>query len=140
MCKPWILQRLDLYMYVDVILFVMCKENHTICNVYINLTQTMLASCFTSCLLEGACLIYVKCVCVCVHSGVQHTWCWVVALFYFVLCTLSCQLLYVVIFVLPFDILLRIVIEDWSVFQIVFGPPRFQPKIIILPVLFDIPA
>ena len=42
----------------------MCKENHTICNVYINLTQTMFGSCFTSCLLEGACLIYVNCVCV----------------------------------------------------------------------------
>ena len=51
-------------MYVDVILFVMCKENHAICNVYINLTQTMFSSCFTSCLLEGACLIYVECVCV----------------------------------------------------------------------------
>jgi hypothetical protein len=44
-CKPWILQRLDLHMYVDVILFVMCKENHTICNAYINLTQTMFGSC-----------------------------------------------------------------------------------------------
>jgi hypothetical protein len=50
-------------MYVDVILFVICKENHTICNVYINLTQTMFGSCFISCLLEGACLIYVNCVC-----------------------------------------------------------------------------
>jgi len=45
---------------------VMCKENHTICNVYINLTQTMLGSCFTSCLLGAACLIYVNCVCVCI--------------------------------------------------------------------------
>jgi hypothetical protein len=62
-------------MYFDVILFVMCKENHTICNVYINLTQPMFGSCFISCLLEGACLIYVNCVCVCVHSGVQHTLC-----------------------------------------------------------------
>ena len=53
-------------MYVDVILFVMCKENHTICNVYINLTQTMFYSCFTSCLLEGACLIYVNCVGLCI--------------------------------------------------------------------------
>ena len=50
-------------MYVDVILFVMCKENPTICNVYINLTQTMFGSYFTSCLLEGACLIYVISVC-----------------------------------------------------------------------------
>ena len=64
MCKPWILQRLDLHMYVDVILFVMCKENHAICNVYINLTQTMFGSCFTSCCLVGACLINVDCVCV----------------------------------------------------------------------------
>jgi hypothetical protein len=80
--KPCILQRLDLHMYVDVILFVMCKENPTICNVYINLTQPMFGSCFTSCLLEGACLIYVNCVCVCVHSGVQHTLCCVFASFY----------------------------------------------------------
>jgi hypothetical protein len=29
LCKPWILQRLDLHMYVDVILVVMCKKNHT---------------------------------------------------------------------------------------------------------------
>ena len=62
MCKPWILQRLDLHMYVDVILFVMCRKNHTICNVYINLTQPMFGSCFTSCLMEDACLIYVNCV------------------------------------------------------------------------------
>ena len=89
------MQRLDLHMYVDVILFVMCKDNHTICNVYINLTQIMFVSCFTCCLLEGTCLIYVNCVCVCVcvHSGVQHTLRCGFALFYFVLCTLSCQLL-----------------------------------------------
>ena len=77
MCKPWILQRLDLHMYFDVILFVMCKENNTICNVYINLTQPMFGSCFISCLLEGACLIYLNCVCVCfcvyVHSGVWYS-------------------------------------------------------------------
>ena len=73
-------------MYVDVVLFVMCKENHTICNVYINLTQPMFGSCFTCCLLEGACLIYVNCVCVCVcvgvHSGDQHTLCCVFAFFF----------------------------------------------------------
>ena len=68
-------------MYVDVILFVMCREYHTLCNVYINLTQTMFGYCFTSCLLEDAFLIYVVCVCVCVcgcmcvHSGVQQTLC-----------------------------------------------------------------
>ena len=85
--------KVDFHMYVDVILFLMCKESHTICNVYINLTHIMFGSCFTSCLLEGACLIYVNCmcVCVCVHSGVQHTLRCVFALFYFVLCTLSCQ-------------------------------------------------
>jgi hypothetical protein len=46
------------YMYVDVILFVMCKENHTICNVYIILTQPMFGSCFISCLLDGEPLQY----------------------------------------------------------------------------------
>ena len=30
----------------------------------------MFGSCFTSCLVEGACLNYVNFVCVCVHSGV----------------------------------------------------------------------
>ena len=60
-------------MYVDVILFVMCKENHIICNVYINLTQTMFGSCFTSCCLEGVCLIYVNCVCLC--TVVSHIHC-----------------------------------------------------------------
>jgi hypothetical protein len=81
LCKPWILQRLDLHMYFDVILFVMCKENHTICNVYINLRQPMFGSFFISCLLEGACLIYVSCVCVCAY------WCptYIVLSFCFVL-------------------------------------------------------
>ena len=77
LCKLCILQRLYLHMYVDAILFVMCKENHTICNVYINLTQPMFGSSFISCLLEGACLIYLNCVCVCfcvyVHSGVWYS-------------------------------------------------------------------
>jgi membrane associated rhomboid family serine protease len=30
--------------------------------------------------------------CVCLHNGVQHSLCCVFALFYFVLCTLNCQL------------------------------------------------
>ena len=70
-------------MYVVVVLFVMCKENHTICNVYINLTQPMFGSCFTSCLVEGACLIYVNCVCLCVSAQ----WCptYIVLCFCFVL-------------------------------------------------------
>jgi hypothetical protein len=63
-------------MYVDVILFLMCKENHTICNVYINLTQPMFGSCFISCLLEGACLIYVNCVCVCIVVSNIHCVVW----------------------------------------------------------------
>jgi len=33
----------------------------------------------------------IVCVYVCVYSGVQHTLCCVFVLFYFVLCTLSCQ-------------------------------------------------
>ena len=83
MCKPWILQRLDLHMYVDVILFVMCRENHTICNVYINLTQPMFGSCFTSCLVEDACLIYVNCVRV--GIVVSNLRCVVFLLFFFCL-------------------------------------------------------
>jgi hypothetical protein len=70
LCKPWVLQRWDLY--VEVILFVMCKKNHTIWYVYINLTQTMLGSCFTSCLLEGVCLIYINCACLCIVVSNIH--------------------------------------------------------------------
>ena len=81
LCKPWILQTWDLHMYVEVILFVMCRENHTMCNVYINLTQPMFGSCFTSSLLEGACLIYVNCVCVCIVVSNIHC---VVFLLYFI--------------------------------------------------------
>ena len=50
----------------------MCKENHTICNVYNNLRQPMFGSCFTSCFLEGACHIYVNCVCVCIVVSNIH--------------------------------------------------------------------
>ena len=50
----------------------MCKENHTICNVYLNLTQTMLGFCFTSCLLESAGLIYVNCVGLCIMVSKIH--------------------------------------------------------------------
>ena len=63
---------LDLHMYVDAILFVMCKENHTICNICINLTQTMFGSCFTNCLLRGVWFIYVNCVCLCIVVSNLH--------------------------------------------------------------------
>jgi hypothetical protein len=79
-------------MYVDVILFVMCKENHTIYNVYINLTQTMFGSWFTSCLLEGACLIYVKRVCVCIVVSNIHCVCFCSVLFRLVYPKLSASL------------------------------------------------
>ena len=137
MCKPWILQRLDLHMYVDVILFVVCKENHTSCSVYINLTQIMFGSCFTSCLLEGACLIYVNCVCLCICPT------YIVLRFWFVLfrlvypklsASLDCHFWIALWYFLTF-----------SYRRLIFFPnciwtPRFQPNIIILPVLFDIPA
>ena len=57
------------------------------------------------CLRAHVLFTLIVCVCVCVHSGVQHMLCCVFALFYFVLCTLSCQLLNIVIFGLPFGIL-----------------------------------
>jgi hypothetical protein len=125
-------------MYVDVILFVMCKENHTICNVYINLTQTMLGSCFTSCLLEGTCLIYVNCVCV--YIVVSNIRCVVFLLCLFRLvypklsASLDCHFWIALSYSLTFSY------RRLTFSQIVFGPPRFQPNIIILPVLFDIPA
>jgi hypothetical protein len=65
-------KRVMYHFNIDVILFVMCKENHTICNVYVNITQIMFGSCFTSCFLEGTCIIYVNCVCVCIVVSNMH--------------------------------------------------------------------
>jgi len=43
-------------------------------------------------------LSYVRCLCVFVHSGVQHILCCVFAMFFFVLCALCCQFLLIVLF------------------------------------------
>ena len=64
---------LDLHMYVDVILFVMCKENHTICNVYINLTQPMLVPVLpVVCWREHVLFTLIVCVCVCIVVSYIH--------------------------------------------------------------------
>ena len=47
------------------------------------------------CLWEGSCLIYIICICLCIV--VSNTYC-VFALFFFVLCTLCCQFLWIVHF------------------------------------------
>ena len=114
----------------------MHKPN-TMCNVYINLTQPMFGSCFTSCLLEGACLIYVNCVCVCVcRIVVSNIHCVVFLLFLFRLvypklsASLDCHFWIALWYSLTFSY------RRLTFSQIVFGPPRFQPNIIILPVFF----
>ena len=128
-------------MYFDVILFVRCKENHTICNVYINLTQPMLGSCFTSCLVEGACLIYVNCVCL----RVCAQWCptYIVLCFCFVLfrlvypklsASLDCH------FWIAFWYSLTFSNRRLTFFQNCIWTPHFQPNLNIQPVVFDIPA
>ena len=132
MCKPWILQRLDLYIYVDIILLVMCKENHTISNVHINLTQTMLGSCFPSCLLEGTCLIYINCARLCIMVSNIH--CVLFLLCFILSVSLDCYFWIVLWYSLTFSY------RRLTFLQIVFGPSRFLPNIITLPVLFDIPA
>jgi hypothetical protein len=42
-----------------------------------------------------------SCLCLFVHSGVRHILCCVFILFVFVLCTICCQLVWIVHFVLP---------------------------------------
>jgi hypothetical protein len=80
------------------------------------------------------------CVCVCVHSGVQHTFCCVFALFLFRLVypklsvSLDCHFWIALWYSLTFRY------RRLTFSQIVFGPPHFQTSIIILPVLLDIPA
>jgi hypothetical protein len=125
-------------MYVDVILFVMCEEHQTICNVYINLTLTMFGSCFTCCLLEGTCRIYLDCVCVFIVVSNIHCVVFCFVVFRLVYPKLSasfdCHFWIALWYSLMFSY------RRLTFSQIVFGPPRFQPNIIILPVLIDIPA
>jgi hypothetical protein len=70
---------------------------------------------FGSSLPPGSCLIYV----LFVDSGVQHIFCYVFVLFFFVLCTLCCQFLWIVHFWLPlrysltFIYLLKTIRYDW---------------------------
>jgi hypothetical protein len=46
-------------------------------------------------------MFYLSYLCLFVHSGVQHILCCVFALFFFVMCTLCCQFLWIVFFLLP---------------------------------------
>jgi hypothetical protein len=86
-------------MYVDVILFVMCKAvMHTdfviyqfarniirsgVCNIILH-AEIEYKRNHDLCVCMCVCVYMCVCVCVCVHSGVQHTLCCVFALFYFV--------------------------------------------------------
>jgi hypothetical protein len=54
-------------------------------------------------------IVYVHYLCLFAHSGLQHILCCVFYLFYFVLCTLCCQFLWLVLFsYYPFGILSRL--------------------------------
>ena len=67
----------------------------------------------SSCLKEGSCLIYVICVCLRIVVSNAH---YVVVLFFFlfVLCTLCCQFLWIVHFLLPLRYSLTFI--DWPFF------------------------
>ena len=52
-------------------------------------------------LVVGGLMSCLRCLCLFSYSGVQHILCCVFALFFFVLCTLCCQFLLVVLFWLP---------------------------------------
>jgi hypothetical protein len=122
-------------MYLDVILFVMCKDNHTICNVYINLTQPMFGSCFISCLLEGACLIYVKYVCVFVCVCVCMCVCIVVST-YIVLCV--CFVLFRILYPkLSASLDCHIWITLWYSLTFSYRRLSFFPKLYLDPHVFS---
>jgi hypothetical protein len=48
---------------------------------------------------------YLRYLCLFAHNGVQHILCCVFVLFFFILCTLCCQFLWIVLFDCPFGIL-----------------------------------
>ena len=51
-------------------------------------------------LFVGGCMSYLRYLCLLAHSGVQHIWCCVFVLFFFVLCGLCCQFLWIVLFLI----------------------------------------
>ena len=126
-------------MYIDVILFVMCKK----ITPFVMFTSISHSLCLVS-VLSVVCwrahVLFTIIVYVCVHSGVQHTLRCVFAFFLFRLvypklsASLHCHFWIVLWYSLTFSN------RRLTFSQIVFGPPRFQPKIIILLVLFDIPT
>jgi len=52
-------------------------------------------------LFEGGLMSYLRYMCLVAHSGIQHILRCVFVLFFFVLCTLCCQFLWIVYFWLP---------------------------------------
>ena len=57
--------------------------------------------CVFTFLFVGVLMFYLRYLCLFVHCGVQHILCFVFVLFFFVLCTLCCQFLWIVHFWLP---------------------------------------
>jgi len=53
---------------------------------------------------------HLRYLCLFAYSSVQHMLCFVLVLFVFILCTLCCQFLWIVIFDCPFSILYRLFI------------------------------
>ena len=56
---------------------------------------------FISSCLVGVRMSYLCCLCLLTYDGVQHILCCIFVLFFFVLCTLCCQCLWVVLFSFP---------------------------------------
>ena len=52
-------------------------------------------------LFVGGCMSYLRYFCLFAYSGVQHILCCVFVSFFFILCTLCCQILWIVLFWLP---------------------------------------
>ena len=57
-------------------------------------------------LFVGGCMSYLCYLCLFAYSGVQHILCFVFVLFFFILCTLYCQFLWIILFDCPFGVLL----------------------------------
>ena len=73
---------------------------------------------FGSSLRQVVCMLmsYLRYLCLLAHSGVPHILCCVFALFFVVLCTLCCQFLWVVQFLLPlpYFIFFKIVLSTYA--------------------------
>ena len=57
-------------------------------------------------------MCYLRYLCLLAHSGVQHILCCVFALFFFVLCTICCQFLWIVHFFITSSVFSNVYLQD----------------------------